>query len=84
MIRIPKKFYDDHCGRDLEAPEIVKETKAHYFVAEDQHLDELLDDARFYEDPTWFACEFGDWLWGICLSARATARAIEKHKAMHQ
>tara|TARA_B100000282_G_C31631933_1_gene444291 strand:- start:109 stop:429 length:321 start_codon:yes stop_codon:yes gene_type:complete len=81
MIRIPKRFYDDHCERDLEAPGIVKETKAHYWVAEDEHLEELLSDAKFYEDPTLFACDFGDPLWAICLSAQATVKAIEKHRA---
>ena len=84
MIRIPKKFYDDHCDRDLKAPTIIKETKAHYFVADDEHLSELLSDAMHYESPTWFGCEFGDYLWGVCLSAAATVKAIEKHRSAQQ
>ena len=74
MIRIPKRFYDDHCERDLEAPEILKETKAHYWIAADQHLAELLSDAEFYSDYEHFPNSLG-----LITSAIATAKAIEKH-----
>lgn len=77
MIRIPKRFYDDHCERDLDAPEILKETKAHYYISDEPcaALDELVDDAKFY---------FGEWFHGgaahcpkgIMLSAKATLEAM--------
>lgn len=81
LIRIPKRFYDDHTDRDLEAPPIVKETKAHYFIdANSEHLDELLSDASYYADPACYDFEFGTYLAAIILSARATEKAIEKYK----
>jgi len=76
MIRIPKRFYDDHCERDLEAPEILKETKAHYWVAVDENLAELLYDAHFYSDRSHFDQPE---LFGLVTSAITTAKAIEKH-----
>ena len=80
LIRIPKMFYIDHVDRDLPAPEIVRETKRHYFIdAKSEHLSEFLADAEFYWDPTLFACEFGDPLWGLIRSANATEKAIKKH-----
>ena len=82
MIRIPKRFYDDHVERDLEAPEIIKETKRHYYINKypSDYLAELLSDAKYYSD-----CAGEGWNWvgygGIGLamqsSARATVKAIE-------
>jgi|TARA_R100000455_G_C6214976_1_gene81294 hypothetical protein len=81
LIRIPKRFYDDHKDRMFDAPEVVKETKAHYFIdATSEHLDELLSDASFYADPRCFDFEFGTHLASLILSARATEKAIEKYK----
>ena len=33
MIRIPKRYYDDHveCA-DEESPAVLRETKSHYYV----------------------------------------------------
>ena len=76
MMRIPKRFYDDHCERDLEAPEILKETKAHYWVAVDDNVLELLADVHFYSDRSHFDQPH---LFGLVTSAIATAKAIEKH-----
>lgn len=74
MIRIPKRFYDDHCERDLEAPAVLKEGKAHYWIdALSPHLEELLSDAEYYADSI---AHMDNWLIGICRSADATARAI--------
>lgn len=73
-IRIPRRFYDDHVDRDLEAPEVLKATKSHYWIdALSPHLDELLSDADYYADSV------GDMerhLFGLCKSAAATAAAI--------
>ena len=80
-IKITKCFYQDHVARDLLAPKIVKETKAHYFIdANSEHIFELLADAAFYADPCSYPdAEFGSWLAGLVRSARATERAIENH-----
>jgi len=76
MIRIPRRFYDDHFDRDLDSPAILKETKAHYWIDRtDPATRELLSDALFYGQPDHF-----DWsdssLRGLIISARATATAI--------
>jgi len=74
MIRIPRRFYDDHVERDLEAPAVLKATKAHYWIdAQSPHIDELLSDADYYADS---AGDMDSHLFGLCASARATARAI--------
>ena len=79
-IKIPKLFYGDHVDRDLPAPAIVRETKRHYFIdANSEHLNELLDDAGHYGDPSEFSCEFGGHLWGVIRSANATEKAIKKY-----
>lgn len=73
LIRLPKRFFDDHAERDLDTPAIVRETKAHYFVrANDPALDELREDAEFY------AAEHGPDLLppGLKASAHATFAAL--------
>ena len=81
LIRIPKRFYDDHVDRDLPAPEIVRETKRHYFIdANSEHLDELLSSAESLHFHSWFECDFGDSFWGVIKSANATEKAIYKHR----
>lgn len=74
LIKIPKRFYDDHVARELAAPEIVRETASYYFIDRaSKHLAELLSDAEYY------AGDGGpDWRegLGIRLSAAATVRAI--------
>ena len=81
LIRIPKTFYQDHVDRDLPAPEIVRETKRHYWIdATSEHLEELLSDASHHGDPACFDFEVGSYLGALILSARATTRAIEKHQ----
>lgn len=73
-IKIPRRFYDDHCERDLEAPNVVRKTKRHYYIdGTSPHLAELLSDAEYY------ASEFGpDWADGgpIRMSAKATVKAL--------
>ena len=79
MIRIPKRFYDDHAERDLESPAILKETARHYWIAADQHLAELLSDADFYSDREHFPGYLG-----LVTSAIATARAITRYLDDHR
>lgn len=79
-IKITKTFYQDHLQRDLPAPPIVKETKSHIWIdADSEHLAALLDDAEAYGHPSWFGCEFGDYLWGVIRSANATEKAIKNY-----
>ena len=86
-MRIPKVFFDDHCGRDLTVTErlnedgyysaIVKETKQHFYVSlTKEEFDDLLDDAKHY---VWMSAhgEYGD-LPGLIRSARATIKAMTK------
>lgn len=76
-IKIGKAFYDDHCDRDLIAPTIIHQTKTHYFIdgTDNEALRELLSDADYYKEHSWF--EPG--LFGVCRSAAATHAAIFKH-----
>lgn len=73
LIRIPIQFFEDHHARALPTPEIVRDTRRHYFIsADDPHLESLRSDAEFYADR-----------WGpdapwLKVSARATVAAIEK------
>ena len=72
-IKIPRSFYDDHCERDLEAPDVIRSTKQHYYIdGTSPHLAELLSDAEYYEDPQGFDRH----VFGLCMSAKATAKAI--------
>jgi hypothetical protein len=75
IYKIPKRYYIDHVECDCEAPEIIRETKAHYFISADEtpELAELRDRATLYaeeNDDYWKNCR------GIVLSARATLKVI--------
>lgn len=49
LIKIPKRFYDDHKERDLPSPAIVKRTKNNYWIdTVDGALPDLVADAKFY------------------------------------
>ena len=76
-IRIGKAFYDDHCERELIAPTIIRETKAHYLIdgTDNEALRELLSDADYYKEHSWFEPHF----FGLCRSAATTHAAISKH-----
>ncbi len=75
IYKIPKVYYRDHVECDCEAPEIIRETKAHYFISADEtpKLAELRDRATLYADDNddyWENCR------GIVISARATLKII--------
>ena len=77
LIKIPQRFYDDHKERDLESPEIVKETKTHYWIkADDPDIAELKSDAHYYY-TMWNMGAFDNYLFGICMSAKATLKALQ-------
>lgn len=76
VIRIPRRFYDDHIERGLEAPAILKSTKSHYWIdALSPFLEELKDDADYYCSGVIDARTFPE-LFGLISSARATLIAI--------
>jgi hypothetical protein len=74
LIKLPTAFFIDHQERDLDTPAVVKRTRTHVFVrADDPAIPELLDDARHYSDSAAFMDRA---YFGLCMSARATERAI--------
>jgi hypothetical protein len=49
LLRIPRRFYEDHDERALPTPAVVKFTKTHIWIdADDAALDELRSDAEHY------------------------------------
>ena len=77
LIKIGKRFYDDHCERALPAPTVVKSTKRHYWIdASNSALPDLLEDADFYSIVSDWPREY----FGLCISAASTADAIRKHQ----
>ena len=73
LVRIPRKFYEDHDERCLPTPVAHRTTTRHVFVdINDPLLPELLDDAEYYADERGICPEVR----GICRSAKATAKAI--------
>jgi len=80
LIKIPRRFYDDHCERDLAAPGVCKTTRTHYWIdALSRDLSELLDDAEHYASPAIDTRDFPELL-GLKSSARATAKAIRDYQ----
>lgn len=81
LIRVPARFFNDHEDRECEPfCEPVKRSRQYVWLRnDDAGLDELLDDARHYADPTWVmeSCYFG-----LKRSAVATVAAIEAAKAV--
>ena len=78
LIKLPKRFFQDHQERDLDTPTVVKENSRNVWVnANDPHLAELKSDADYYS-LMWDMGSFDKWLIGIARSAKATVEAIEK------
>ena len=78
LIKLPKRFFQDHKERDLDTPTVVKENSRNVWVnANDPHLAELRADADYYSDM-WDMGGFDQWVFGIARSAKATVEAIEK------
>lgn len=79
--RIPKAFLRDHIERDLGSPNIVRETSRHFFIQIDGSYEnraevrDLLDDADYYASEPH---SFHSYLFGLCMSAKATAKAIRE------
>lgn len=78
IIRITKRFYNDHIERDLEAPEPVRESKRYYWIdTKDKNFAELHADAIFYRGM-WLDGAFDSYLKPICMSAHQLCVAFEK------
>jgi len=78
LIRIPKTFFDDHQWRELPTPEVIKETKSHYWIYENKEDEGYLD---LIEDADMYAGEGApDWDEGryIRLAAKALLKALTK------
>ena len=72
LIKLPKRFFDDHAERGLPTPEVIREYSNNYAVSiNDPELSELLSDAEHYADAVDQAER------GLITSARATCRAIK-------
>lgn len=77
LIKLPKRFFNDHYDRDLPTPEIVSETARHYIVdRDDPAIPELLNDAEFYASP-----DGPDQAGNLRLSAAAIVAALKRQAA---
>jgi len=77
LIKLPKRFFQDHKERDLDTPTVVKENSRNVWVnANDPHLAELRADADYYSDM-WDIGGFDQWVFGLARSAKATLKAID-------
>ena len=82
IIRIPKRYYDDHrdCVSEFESPNIIKQTKSHYYIdaKPGDDWDEFVSRCEFYaaDEPNVDAT-IDNGLWAIIRSARATLKVIK-------
>lgn len=78
-IKVPVGFFRDHEDRECEPfCEPIKRTSRYVLLWwNDPGLEELLDDARHYADPTW---TMDEGYYGLKRSAVATVKAIEAAK----
>lgn len=77
LIKIPKRFFDDHRDRDLDTPEVIKATQNNYWISKsDPAIGELISDAEYYvvmgELGAW-----DKWMFGLVLSAKATLKSLQ-------
>lgn len=80
VVRLPRRFFDDHESRDLPTPPTLRETKRHVWV--DPYADpaawaELVSDILFYAGSG-----APDGYPEMNRAARATLAAIEKAAAL--
>lgn len=75
LIKLPKRFFDDHAERGLPTPEVIRDYAHSYAISiNDPALTELLEDAEHYVDGVDQAER------GLIMSAKATCRAIKLAK----
>jgi hypothetical protein len=79
LIRIPRRFYDDHRDRELDTPVAVKATKRHVWIdLNDGHVPELISDAAYYADENGPDVE-DKWSRNLKVSAQKTVECIAAH-----
>ena len=80
IIRIPKRFFEDHRERfDEEFPAVINETKTHYFISrDDEHLWNLEADCEYTIEMHSLGEEWYRQNFGFVMSARATLKAIKE------
>ena len=73
LLKLPRRFFDDHVERELPAPTVVKQNRRYVWIrAADPRLPELVNDADFHSTGLIPECV------GISLAARALLRALER------
>tara|TARA_Y100001963_G_C6594094_1_gene359359 strand:+ start:431 stop:694 length:264 start_codon:yes stop_codon:yes gene_type:complete len=82
LIKIPKRYYDDHVDCDCIAPQIIRETKQHYFIdpTENDEMAEFRSRLNLYADSYCTQDYWENGFSGVVLSARATLAALKKAK----
>lgn len=76
LVKLPKRFFEDHKERDLDTPNVAKETKANVWVhANDPYLADLRSDAQYYSDMADMGA-LDKYHFGLARSAKATLKAI--------
>ena len=78
--RVPAKFFDDHCDRDLGEGTTIIAKKSNGYMVEftPQALAELKSDADYY--ATGFNYGDASEIRGLIASARATLKALTKQE----
>lgn len=79
LVRVPAAFFRDHESRDCEpyCEPVKRDGRYVWLKLDDPGLEELLDDAKHYADPTW---TLDQGYFGLKRSAVATVKAIEAAK----
>ena len=76
-VRVPARFFDDHCDRDLDegCNEVSRNSKGVLVEFTDAAFAELLSDANYY--ATGFTGEDAAEIRGLIASARATVKTLQ-------
>ena len=77
LIKIPKRFFDDHRERDLDTPRVMKATRSNYWISKnDPAISELISDAEYYVEMGELGA-FDKWMFGLVRSANATLKSLQ-------
>lgn len=77
LIKIPKRFFDDHRERDLDTPRVMKATTSNYWISKnDPAISELISDAEYYVEMGELGA-FDKWMFGLVRSAKATLKSLQ-------
>lgn len=78
-VKIPCRFYDDHCDRELPAPPVIKVCSRYYVIdADHPDHDELCNDCDYYADVNGPGETGIEW---YKTAARALKRSLQTQKA---